>query len=145
MTAADLPAPLPAVRLRARAGALPLGALLGGIGVLGALTVRVLGLDHLGLSLCALKSVTGVPCPTCGATRAVGQLVHLDLWGALQMNPLVTLVALAMVPWFLADLALLPRGRALDLDVSSRVASVLRVLAVALVGVNWLYLLWVGR
>ncbi len=75
-------------------------------------------LDHLPGTFCAFKAVTGIPCMTCGTTRAFGRLFALDLRGALLMNPLAALFALGLVPWGLADLALVPRGRALVLELS---------------------------
>ena len=145
MSTGDLPLSMPGVRLAARRGALPLGVIFGGMGLLGALAVGLLNLDHLGFSVCALKTVTGIPCPTCGGTRAIGCLARWDLVGALRMNPLVALAGLAAIPWFVADAVLLVRGRALDVSVSPRMASVLRVLTVAALGFNWLYLLLAGR
>jgi Protein of unknown function (DUF2752) len=145
MMAVDLSAPVPAVRFEARRGAVPLGLIFGGMGLLGALAVGLLHLDNLGFSVCTLKTFTGIPCPTCGGTRAIGCLARLDLLGALRMNPLVAIVALSAIPWLVADLVLLLRGRALDVTISPRMASVLRVLTVAALGFNWLYLLLAGR
>ena len=145
MLAAEAGAREPLVSLRARAGALPLGALLGTIGLVGALVVRFGRLDHLGLTLCTLKAVTGIPCPTCGGTRSVAHLARLDLAGAWAMNPLVTVLVLVLVPWALADAWLWTRGKALDLSFSAPAAAVLRVLAVAVVLGNWLYLVLAGR
>lgn len=145
MLAQEAPAREPLVSLRARPGALPLGALVGAIGLAGGLVVRFGGLDRLGLTLCTLKALTGIPCPTCGGTRSVAHLVRLDLAGAWAMNPLVTAVILVLVPWALADAWLWTRGKALDLTVSPPVAAVLRVLAVATVLGNWLYLVLAGR
>lgn len=145
MLAAEAGAREPLVSLRARAGALPLGALLGAIGLVGALVVRFGRLDHLGLTLCTLKAVTGIPCPTCGGTRSVAYLARLDLAGAWAMNPLVTVLVLVLVPWALADAWLWTRGKALELSFSAPAAAVLRVLTVAVVLVNWLYLVLAGR
>ena len=72
-------------------------------------------------------------------------LFDLDLPGAVSMNPLSAAVALALVPWGIADLALLSRGRALQLEVSPALAPVLRVMAVTLVFANWAYLIVAGR
>jgi len=133
------------VRLVARSGAPPLGAIFGGIGLLAAAAVWLLHLDRLPLTLCLFKGFTGLPCPTCGSTRALGRLFGLDLAGALRMNPFTTLVALVVAGWAAADLALLPRRQALAVEVSPRLAFALRVTALALFLANWLYLVAAGR
>ena len=135
----------PALRLSAPAGRLPLGAIFGGIAVLGAAVVGLFQIDRLPFTVCYLKAFTGIPCPTCGSTRAVGCLAHGDLTGAFAMNPLATAALLALVPWALADLALLTRGRALDLSVSPVVGRALRLAVVVTVLANWAYLIAAGR
>jgi Protein of unknown function (DUF2752) len=133
------------LRFTAPIGRLPLGAVFGTIGALGAGAVALLGLDHLPVTVCLFKGLTGIPCPTCGSTRAVGRLVHLDVAGALAMNPLTTLAAALVAIWAVADLGLLARGRALDLEVGRPLARLVRGLVVAAVAVNWLYLVAAGR
>ena len=133
------------LRLKAPVGRLPLGAIFGTIGVLGAGAVGLLGLDRLPFSVCLFKAFTGLPCPTCGSTRAVGRLVHLDLAGALLMNPLTTLAVAVLALWAVADFGLLARGRGLDLEMGRPLGRVVRGLAVAAVVVNWAYLLTSGR
>jgi hypothetical protein len=135
----------PAVRLWARPGAPPLGAIFGGIGLLAAGAVALLRLDRIPLTLCVFKGLTGLPCPTCGSTRALGRLAALDFRGALAMNPFATLVAVVLAAWAVADLALLPRRQALALEVSPRLGFALRVGALVLFLANWVYLLAAGR
>jgi hypothetical protein len=132
------------VRTRAARGA-PVSVWLAGGGLVAMLAVGLLDLDRLPLTVCTFKAFTGFACMTCGATRALGLLFHGDLAAALAMNPLATVAMLAVVPWALADLALLPRGRALGLDLAPALARALRVAVVVLVGANWVYLLAVGR
>lgn len=52
---------------------------------------------------CPLLSLTGLYCPLCGGLRAVHDLTHLDLVGALARNPLVVVglpfVVLALLAW----------------------------------------------
>jgi hypothetical protein len=107
--------------------------------------VGLLHLDRLPVALCYLKAFTGLPCPTCGSTRALGRLFALDLPGAFAMNPLMTLAAIVVALWAAADLALLPRRRALGLEVAPRLGFALRVAAVVVILANWIYLLATGR
>ena len=50
-----------------------------------------------GLPGCLFRELTGLPCPTCGTTRAALALSRLDLAGAIAWNPLATLGALIFV------------------------------------------------
>jgi hypothetical protein len=123
----------------------PLGAIFGGIGLLAAAAVALLRLDRIPLTLCVFKGLTGLPCPTCGSTRALGRLFALDFAGALAMNPFTTLVAVLVAGWAVADLALLPRRRVLDLEVRKPLGFALRVAALVLFLANWVYLIATGR
>jgi hypothetical protein len=129
----------------ARAGAPPLGAIFGGVGLVAAAAVWLLHLDRMPLTFCLFKGFTGLPCPTCGSTRALGHLFALDFTGALRMNPFTTLAAVVVAGWAAADLALLPRGQALGLEVSPRLAFAFRVGALVLFVANWVYLVAAGR
>jgi hypothetical protein len=133
------------VRLAARPGATPLGAIFLVCGIVIAAAVGLLHLDRLPVTLCAFKVATGLPCLSCGTTRAFARLFTLDVRGAVAMNPLAAAVALAVVPWGLADLVLAARGRALALEISPGLAPAVRVAAVATVALNWAYLIAAGR
>lgn len=145
MTTRPLPDTAPWVAVRGRPGGVPLGAILGGIAVLAGTAVGLLHLDRLPFTVCYFKLLSGWACMTCGATRALGRLFEMDLAGALAMNPLATVVLLALVPWALADLALLPAGRALSVELAPGAARAARLAVVLAVAANWVYLLWVGR
>ncbi|HLA79352.1 MAG TPA: DUF2752 domain-containing protein [Vicinamibacteria bacterium] len=132
-------------RLLAQAGATPLGAIFAAIGVAGAMAVGWLHLDHLPFTVCSLKALTGIPCFSCGGTRALGRLFAFDLGGALAMNPLMTLGGLGIAIWGLADLALLPWGRAVRVQVPPMVARVLRIAIVVALVLNWVFLVVAGR
>ena len=131
--------------LRARPGAIPLGAILAACALAAVTMVEILHLDRLPFSICVFKALTGVACMTCGTTRALARLARLDLAGALAMNPLATLGTLALLPWAAADLLLMPRGRALRLELSPGAARTVRVAAVAAVLANWAWLIAAGR
>jgi hypothetical protein len=134
-----------AVRVSAPLGAAPLGAIFGSIGVLAGAAIAFLGLDRLPVAFCVFKGLTGLPCPTCGSTRAVGRLFGLDPAGALAMNPFTTLVAVVIAAWAVVDVLLIPRGRALRVDLSASAGRALRVAAFVAFFANWIYLLFAGR
>jgi cytochrome bd-type quinol oxidase subunit 2 len=88
-------------------------------------------------SLCLFRNVTGLPCPTCGSTRAVQALVAGRPLEALRHNPLVVTAPVAGAAWLLLRAAgAAPRWQARR---GSDVA--LAVVAVLLVAVNWWYVM----
>jgi hypothetical protein len=133
------------LRVSAPGGALPLGAILGGIGVLVAAVVGLLQLNRLPVTLCYFKALSGLPCLSCGSTRAAALLWALDPRGAFLMNPLATLAAAGLVVWGAADLALMTRGRALRVSLAPPIRPAARWLAGMALAANWIYLIAVGR
>jgi len=92
---------------------------------------------------CPVKLVFGLPCPSCGVTRAAVALSQLELGRALAVNPLATIGWVALIGGGIGAgmAALLGRGvrePRWDISLASRVGIVLLVL------VNWLYLLRAG-
>ena len=98
------------------------------------------------LPLCTFKILTGLPCPTCGLTRAVIALSRGDLGRALFMNPLAAVACLAGLAYLVYAAAViafrLPRLRP---RVTTLDARILRVTAVALLALNWTWLIATGR
>jgi hypothetical protein len=63
---------------------------------------------HTGMNACLFKAATGLPCPSCGSTRAVLDITRLHFADALYANPLGFIIALAMIVfpfWILYDIA----------------------------------------
>jgi hypothetical protein len=145
MTSQALRGDRPWIVLGGQPGGVPLGAILGTIAALATAAVGWIPLDRLPFTACYFKALTGWACMSCGATRALGRLFALDVAGALAMNPLATVGVLALVPWALADLALMPRGRALSVSLAPGPARIARAAFVLALAANWGYLLAVGR
>jgi hypothetical protein len=90
--------------------------------------------------LCPLKGLAGIPCATCGMTRAFVHLAHGDLARALAASPLGAVLAAGAWLYALADLVRLAVGAPFP------VASPRAVRAAAAVGIaallaNWAWLL----
>lgn len=73
-----------------------------------ALLAVVLAAHFFGLTLCPLKRLAGIPCPSCGTTRACLALLRGEVRTAFATQP-YTLLALAA----LLACAMIPRLRAL--------------------------------
>lgn len=130
---------------RAVPGAFPVGAVLGAAAVMGAAAVFLMSTYRLSIIVCYFKLVTGLPCLTCGGTRAAVRLLLVDPAGALAMNPLVTVCAFLLATWAAADVVLLTRRRALRVTLGGPLARALRILVPIAVIANWAYLIAVGR
>jgi hypothetical protein len=95
---------------------------------------------------CAFKSITGLPCLTCGATRALLALVHGAWRESLLLNPLVVpAVALGCLyaPYALT-VSVFQRPR-LRFELNAHDWRVARVVTAAGALGVWAYLITVGR
>ena len=89
------------------------------------------------LPTCPFRSLTGVACPSCGATRALESLVVGDVAAALAWNPLFVVgIGLFVAGGLLAPVWQRRVGLVPDLRGTVGV----RVTLVAAVAVNWVYL-----
>jgi Protein of unknown function (DUF2752) len=92
---------------------------------------------------CIFHSLTGLPCLTCGATRAAIQFFHGHFGASLLFNPLAFLAFCGLIVFDLYALTVLiagaPRLRLANLSRSEK--NLARCAAVLLLAGNWLYLL----
>ena len=59
---------------------------------------------------CVLRFLTGIPCPTCGMTRAWQYALHLDLASAFRQHPMFWAVPL-LILFLMYDGALFPKAK----------------------------------
>jgi len=118
------------------------GSVLGASALIGSLWI------HAGLPtpLCPLHAVTGLPCPTCGSTRAAIALVHGDLATALAWNPLMTLVMIGAALYVLYAAVVVIRNipRLRWTPPSRSESRGIRIGVILLIAINWGYLIWRG-
>ena len=114
--------------------------MLSGLGFL-ALAANLAMRWQLPMPFCALRKLTGIPCPACGSTRSLLAWTHLDPVAAFLFNPLFFLACAGVALWTIAWLCeriirqpLLSSGA----KAMSRFP-VLRI-AVILAVANWIYL-----
>ena len=92
---------------------------------------------------CPFFAVTGWPCLTCGATRSALAFLHGDFLSAWKWNPLVALALCGVIAFDLyAAIVLagrLPRLRMVDWTSAEKNA--VRIAAISLLALNWIYLL----
>ena len=93
------------------------------------------------LPVCLFHALAGLPCPTCGATRATVALARGDWVAALQWHPLIVLIYVAVI----AGGALLILFGLFDKRLSSQDLDALlskgRWWIAGAIAANWLYLL----
>ncbi len=121
-------------------GQIEFGIIYGGIVLLALLAGRFLPVLAL-VPSCAFKALTGVPCPTCAATRSIVYLSHGDVASAFFMNPLVLAGALVALVYLLYSLFtfffVVPK---ISVALSGKETDRIRALVVLLIFANWLYL-----
>ena len=93
---------------------------------------------------CTFHRLTGLPCPTCGTTRAALALFHGHLLEALGYNPLMTILGgmfmaggLTAPVWLLAGLQIPV--------IPTTARRPLRIVALLAILANWAFLLLSGR
>jgi hypothetical protein len=89
---------------------------------------------------CPVRLVFGVPCPTCGITRATRLALHGELGAATRMHPLVWLAVPVVAAFLLVEV--IGYVRTGDWGASGRVRG---SEAVMLVTASLLFALWVAR
>jgi hypothetical protein len=91
---------------------------------------------------CPFKALTGLPCPTCGMTRAAHAALHLRWREALRLSPLGAVCAAAMVPVSLVWIARSLAGRARRARVRPVSRRLLFGAGAALLAGNWAAVIW---
>jgi len=103
--------------------------------------------DFPNIKICIFRTVTGIPCPSCGTSRAIIQLSQGDLWGSFLMNPFGYIVAagLLVLPfWLIFDLITKKSSLFDAIKPANRFFSnrIVIVLGIALVLANWAWNLY---
>jgi Protein of unknown function (DUF2752) len=92
---------------------------------------------------CMFLEITGHPCVTCGATRATIAFFHLDFRTAWRWNPLVFgfLCGVSIFDTYAFAVLITRAPRLRVVDFTSKQKRFFRIVVIALLLSNWLYLL----
>jgi len=133
-----LQAPAPAAR------PLDAGVILLPFLLLGFILARFLAPVFKLLPACTFRSVVGIPCPSCGATRAGLALAHGELFSALLDNPFFVIGIAVLSVWSFMRTAKWWSGKgredkALNFNITRRQR--LKRAVMAAIILNWIYLI----
>lgn len=97
-----------------------------------------------GSGVCLIKSVTGIPCPSCGSTRSVMSILNGDLASAVSYNPLgfVILILMVVLPILLIYDLLLRKALFYNIYLKLEVLLRRKIIAIPLillVLINWIW------
>lgn len=93
---------------------------------------------------CIFHYLTGLPCLTCGATRSIVSLSSMHFQSSIAFNPLVPLVFVCTIAFSLIHLTGRILNRSLLIELTAPERKLLRLSIIALVAINWLYLVLAG-
>lgn len=88
--------------------------------------------------VCRFRALTGIPCPTCGSTRALLALARGRLFEAFAHNPLAVTAGVFGTAWLVARVGF---GRRLSVSPAVRARGHLWLLAAVLLLANWGYVI----
>ncbi len=95
---------------------------------------------HLPHLTCMFKTITGIPCPTCGSTRVFADISHWDIISAFHWNPLVFLGGIVFVAWVFYGFYMLFSRKKIKVSLSKKESLFLRGALLILFILNWIYL-----
>lgn len=93
---------------------------------------------------CAFHAITGVPCPSCGATRSAVFLAHGHVVESFLVNPLFFFLYAGLVLWAVFEIYLVLRKEKFVVSLTRADRLLLRIGVVLAVAANWLYLILSG-
>jgi hypothetical protein len=95
---------------------------------------------------CTFKTLTHIPCLTCGMTRSAINFVHLNVIDAFKMNPVICLTILILLVWGIWSLIrLIIKAKHIKIDLTSTERRIVILSVITLIVINWLYLILAGR
>ncbi len=127
-----------------RPGEVPVGSL--ALAVLLLLPLGAWLVEHgwVAFGECGMKMLLGLPCFTCGATRATIALTGGDLAGAFALQPLIVTLYGLLATWGLISFSSFLAGRRVVLTLSETEKTFVKAAIIVAPFLNWAYLVAAG-
>ena len=93
------------------------------------------------LGTCGMRAAVGIPCLSCGATRATLALFGGDILSALALQPLIITLYFGVALWGLASFGTFMANRKLILRFNRLEDLIFKISLIALPLANWAYLI----
>ncbi|MBN2542830.1 DUF2752 domain-containing protein [bacterium] len=108
------------------------------------LIVQFFPFDHIPYYRCPFKSITGIPCPTCGFTSAFLLMRELRISEAFRTNPLgcVSYIAIFIFTIYAFTVKVFKLKRIRVSVKNKKTARIIRVSVVLVIAINWVYLIF---
>jgi hypothetical protein len=124
-------------------GQIEFGIIYGGIALVALFVVRFFPVMTALAPSCVFKGLTGIPCPTCGGTRAAVHLASGDVIASLGMNPLAaTVLIFGILCFFYSALTFLFNIQRINLVITDHEKNAARLILIATAAINWTYLIF---
>lgn len=114
------------------------------IGIVAALSVNYFRPVLSLIPACPFHALTGMPCLTCGSTRAFTALVDGELFAAVRLQPLFVIACLIASASGLRALFAMIMGRRIAFELTKQDRLLIRCALIALLLINWAYLVGAG-
>ncbi len=90
---------------------------------------------------CIFRTITGIPCLTCGGSHCVVALSHINPLASFLYNPLIMISCIGLILFSLGYAFAIIFRRRFSLALSKTEKRIIRIAIVLLMGANWAYLI----
>ena len=89
-------------------------------------------------TLCVFRNLSGLPCPTCGSSRAALAAIQGRPLDAIVLNPFVTVAGALVIAWLTVRVGF---RRRIEVDLAPRQRRLVWIVITALLCANWVYVI----